>query len=268
METIKLNEIPAQMSLPSSRKVINSNFEITNNAINNVLNNISNNEINNIIKIVVNNTNNTQTDAETIITNGVIRATGGIRTNGPITGTSQVEITNSKNGLTSLSTTNGDTSLGNSSSNHTLNGAIHLNGKVVLGRRIYNGNAWDSLVNQSEINMSTMTRRIPVGNETVLNVSFTGYEKPTQPNPNNHINKFDLGLPSESSAGQIYYVIVHTPENANYDVKLAIGGTIICPLPRNESIENNEISITNNMQVLQFLYMGTHWILMNKNEVN
>ena len=113
-----------------------------------------------------------------------------------------------------------------------------------------------------------MTRRIPVGNEAVLNVSFSGYEKPTSSNPNTHINKFDLGLPTESSAGQIYYVVVHTPENTDFEVKLAIGGTIICPLPRLESIVDNEISITNNMQVLQFLFMGTHWILMNKNEVD
>jgi len=268
METIKLQDIPAQMSLPSSRKVINSNFEIVNVSINNLLNNISDNEINNVSKITVNNTNNSITDAETIITNGRIRATGGVSTNGPITGASRVEITNGRNGLTSLSTTIGDTVLGNSSSTHTLNGTTNLNGRVILGRRIYQGNAWDSLINPSEVNVSTQTRRIPVGNETVLNVSFSGYEAPTVTNPNSHINKFELGLPAESSAGQIYYVVIHTPENTNFDVKLAIGGTIICPLPRNTTITDNEISITNNMQVLQFLFVGTHWLLMNKNEIN
>jgi len=82
METIKLQDIPAQMSLPSSRKVINSNFEIVNVSINNLLNNISDNEINNVSKITVNNTNNSITDAETIITNGRIKATGGVSTNG------------------------------------------------------------------------------------------------------------------------------------------------------------------------------------------
>ncbi|MCL2311860.1 MAG: hypothetical protein FWC41_05160, partial [Firmicutes bacterium] len=209
----------------------------------------------------------TITDAETIITNGIVRATGGLKTSGAIIGASRVEITNGRQGTTSLSTSNGDTVLGNSSSSHTFNGTTHLNSRVVLGRRIYE-RAWDSLHNPSEVNVSTQTRRIPVGNETVLNVSFDGYEAPTPTNLNNHINRFELGLPIESSAGQIYYVVVHTPMNISYDVKLAIGGTIICPIPRNVTIENNELSITNNLQVLQFLSMGTHWILMNKNEVN
>jgi hypothetical protein len=265
--TINLAEIPAQQSLPSSRKVINSNFEIVNATINGVLNVVSEGEINNVSKVTVMNTNNPVTDATTIDTNGIIRANGGIRTSGSIEGASKVEITNGRDGLTSLSTSIGNTALGNLNSTHTFNGTIDLNGRTILGRRVYNGNAWDSLVNPSEVNISTQTRRIPVSNETVLNVSFSGYIEPTQSNPNTHINRFELGFPTEASAGQIYYVIVHIPENINFDVKLVVGGTIIIPLPRNASINGNEISIVNDMQPLQFMWMGTHWILMNAKEV-
>jgi hypothetical protein len=266
MENLKLQDIPSQQSLPSSRKVINSNFEIVNATINNILNNINGNEIKNVTKVTVMNTNNTTTDAETIYTNGKARILGGIETSGPITGASRVGI-NGRDGTNTFSTENGNTKLGNDRSTHTFNGIIDLNGKVILKRRVYQGNAWDSNFNpNNEMDETMKTRKITIRNETVLNVSFADYEAPTQTNGNNHINRFELEAPN-GNAGQIYYVIVHTPKNDKIDVKLAIGGTIICPLPRNKSLKNNELSITNDMQLLQFLSTGSHWLLMNKDDL-